>query len=296
MAKSKTNKRDIAYKIVTDKIMEALENGTVPWHKPWNAILGAPKNMVSKRHYRGINVFMLNAAGFSSPWWGTFKQIGEKGGKIKEGEKASYVVYFNFVLIEKGTDKERTIPFLRYSKVFNLEQTEGIEMPTEEQPQEEIFPLAHCEQIVTDMPDAPKIVEQGNQACYQPKTDKVKMPKMQAFDSAEEYYSTLFHELTHSTGHQKRLNRESITDLCPFGSTNYSKEELIAEMGAAFLCGIAGIENKTVDNSAAYIKSWLGKLKNDIKFVVSAASAAQKAVDHILDIKPDYSNSDTDKK
>jgi antirestriction protein ArdC len=107
------------------------------------------------------------------------------------------------------------------------------------------------------------------------------MPKRHLFQSAEAYFSTLFHEMTHSTGHEKRLNRPTLTDLCPFGSTNYSLEELVAEMGAAFLCGLTGVENNTIDNSAAYLKGWLGKLKNDTKLLIQAAANAQRAVDYI---------------
>jgi antirestriction protein ArdC len=169
---------------------------------------------------------------------------------------------------------------LRYYTVFNLEQTTGIETPMELHKQT-FQPIERCEALVTSMPQRPTLHHGEPRAYYRPSVDAINMPRPELFDSPEEYYSTLFHELTHSTGHARRLNRPTLTDLCPFGSTNYSKEELVAEMGAAFLCGICGIENRTVDNSAAYIASWLRVLKHDKQMVILAAAQAQRAADFI---------------
>jgi antirestriction protein ArdC len=132
------------------------------------------------------------------------------------------------------------------------------------------------------MPNRPTITHHEARAYYTPVQDTVNMPACRLFPKVEHYYSVLFHELTHSTGHWQRLHRQTLTDLCPFGSTNYSKEELVAEMGAAFLCGVAGIANETVDTSVAYIQSWLTKLQNDTRLVILAAAQAQKAADYIL--------------
>ena len=174
----------------------------------------------------------------------------------------------------------KRIPLLRYYTVFNLEQTTGIETPME--PHKQTFqPIERCEALVASMPQRPTLHHGEPRAYYRPLVDAINMPRPELFDSPEEYYSTLFHEMTHSTGHERRLNRPTLTDLCPFGSTNYSKEELVAEMGAAFLCGVCGIENRTVDNSAAYIASWLRVLKNDKQMVILAAAQAQRAADFI---------------
>ena len=166
---------------------------------------------------------------------------------------------------------------LRYYTVFNVEQCEGIASPIAAPA---VNAIEECERIVRQMPNPPAMQQDGR-AWYRPSNDTVGMPSRNAFNSAEEYYSTLFHELTHSTGHTSRIGREGIEKLNTFGSESYSKEELIAEMGAAMLCGVAGIERKTLSNSAAYLQSWIDVLKSDARMVVSAASQAQKAADYI---------------
>lgn len=270
------------YEIVTERIIKQLEAGTVPWVKPW---VGGNRamNLISKKAYRGINVFLLDSAKYCSPYWATFNQIRNLGGNVKRGEKASIVVFFKMLDKEKeGTPKARPVPFLRYYSVFNTDQAEGIKIPAGAVVSNPFTPIETCENIVTGMPDRPTIKSDEQRAFYAPILDYVNMPKRDTFRSPEEYYSTLFHELTHSTGHESRLNREGVRDCVPFGSTNYSKEELVAEMGAAFLCAVAGIENKTVDNSAAYLQTWIQRLKGDSKLIVQAATQAQKASDFIL--------------
>lgn len=280
--------RTDVYQIITDRILDQLEQGCVPWQKPWRSVGGvAPTNLHSGRPYRGINVFLLSVAPFSSPYWLTFRQAKERGGHVKAGSKGYPVVYWNWREVTEETTgneepKTKLVPFLRYYTVFNVEQTEGVAYPKPETLDNNNNSIEACEQIVANMPHRPVIRHQGDAAYYQPTADRVTMPPMGLFRSSEEYYSTLFHELTHSTGHESRLARPTLTELCPFGSTNYSKEELVAEMGAAFLCGQTGIENRTIDNSAAYIKNWLSKLRNDRKMVVCAAAQAQKAADLIL--------------
>ncbi len=269
------------YEIITERIMQKLEQGVVPWHKPWEQ--GIPRNLVSKHPYRGINVFLTASAGFSSPYWLTLKQANELRGSIQKGAKGTPVIFWKWLEREEPEDEATTarrVPLLRYYTVFNLEQTTGIDAPVE--PDKQAFqPLEQCERIVAGMPQRPAIQHGEPRAYYVPTWDRVNMPRPELFDSPEEFYSTLFHELTHSTGHASRLNRSTLTDLCPFGSTNYSKEELVAEMGAAFLCGACGIENRTVDNSAAYVASWLRVLKNNRQMVILAAAQAQRAADFI---------------
>jgi len=216
-----------------------------------------------------------------------FSQIKAKGGSIKKGEKCTYGVYYNFFEVpkdRKDPDGEKIKrAFLKYFKVWNLDQVEGIEAPTtDDTPTEEVNPLADCEAILDAMKNPATVKHGGSRAYYVPTQDHIQMPDMQAFDNAEAYYSTRFHETVHSTGHSSRVNRPGVTDCTYFGSTNYSEEELVAEMGAAYLCGIVGIDNGTAENSAAYLRGWLKKLKDDKKILVKAAFKAQKAVDYIL--------------
>ena len=252
----------------------------MPWHKPWEQ--GIPRNLVTKKPYRGVNVFLTASTGFASPYWLTLKQANERDGSIRKGEKGTPVIFWKWLESAADSEEQETkrIPMLRYYTVFNLEQTTGIETPME--PHKQAFqPIERCEALVASMPQRPTLHYGEPRAYYRPLTDAINMPRPELFDSPEEYYSTLFHEMTHSTGHERRLNRSTLTDLCPFGSTNYSKEELVAEMGAAFLCGVCSIENRTVDNSAAYIASWLRVLKNDKQMVILAAAQAQRAADFI---------------
>jgi len=280
------------YAIITDTIIKKLQEGTVPWHMPWSA--ERPKNLISDKPYRGINVFLLGSLGYMSPYWVTFKQAQNLGGHVNKGEKGTPVVFWKtYSKMETDPDSQKTEKksrfVLRYYSVFNIEQCT---LPAEEVPQEDpttraFDPIPKAQSIVEAMPNAPAITHQSQRACYSPLLDIVNMPKPESFDTPENYYSTLFHELTHSTGHESRLNRKGITDPVRFGSHSYSKEELVAEMGAAFLSGHCGIEDRILDNSAAYINGWLGRLKNDPKLVVMAAAKAQKASDYILGVNHD---------
>ena len=278
-------KNDV-YQIVTDRIISLLESGTVPWHRPWRAANQWAQNLVSRQPYRGINQFVLNAAKYPSPFWLTFRQVHLLGGSVKKGERSFPVVFWKRFK-EEGNEEAKPIPFLRYYSVFNVAQCEGINVPAipTVDPAPKFQRIEKCEQIIADMPKRPSINHHGRGACYSPSHDEIGIPDPEAFESIEAYYSTLFHELTHSTGHLSRLNRKEVTEAGRFGTDPYSREELVAEMGAAFLCGNCEIENKTVDQSAAYIQSWLAKLKDDRRLVVHAAAQAQKACDFILDFQ-----------
>ena len=274
------------YEIVTEQIINKLEQGTVPWHQPW---IGGqePMNLISKKPYRGINSFLLACAGYVSPYWVSYKQAQDLGGNVKKGEKSTLVVFWKPINVKTNDEEitEKTIPFLRYYRVFNIEQCENIDIkkiPISDARQN-FQPLEQCEIVINGMPNKPTIQYREQQAYYHPNNDFVNMPRQDTFKNDETYYSTLFHELTHATGHKSRLDRHQ-KNKCShhFGSQDYSKEELVAEMGAAFLCGHCQIENKTIDNSAAYIGSWLKRLKDDVKLVVLAAAQAQKAADYIL--------------
>ena len=274
------------YDIITEKIVTQLEEGTVPWHRPWSGG-EPPKNLISKKPYRGINIFLLAAAGYASPYWLTFNQVKGLDGSIKKGSKSTMVIFWKKNSYKKvndqGEEETKQSMILRYYRVFNTEQTTGIkEGKIPEMQVRDFEPIEECERIFENMPSQPNLTFDEQQAYFRPSTDTVNMPKPETFSSEEEYYSTLFHEITHATGHDTRLGRHK-ADKCThnFGSKDYSKEELIAEMGAAFLCGHCGIDT-TIDNSAAYIKGWLSKLRNDTKVVIMAAGKAQKASDYIL--------------
>jgi antirestriction protein ArdC len=279
------------YSIITERIIALLEQGTVPWQKPWNGGEQAPQNLVTRKPYRGVNVFLLNAAHYASPFWLTFKQAQELGGHVRKGEKAFPVVFWKWLEVENDNGSKERVPFLRYYSVFNVAQCEGIEghVPSSSETKREHAPAEAAECIVQGMPKRPEIKLGQSQAFYSPGTDFVGMPDPDQFRSSEDYYSVLFHELTHSTGHESRLNRKGVAgsdgQWSAFGSGSYAKEELVAEMGAAFLCGQAGIVERTIDNSAAYLASWLARLKDDPKLVVQAAAQAQKAADFILSVR-----------
>jgi antirestriction protein ArdC len=282
---SNAKRHQSVYEIVTEQVIRQLEQGVAPWRKPWRTEL--PVNLVSGKPYRGLNVFLLGSQGYGSRYWLTFNQAAKLGGHIRKGERSSLVTFWHIgeekiIRNADGIDRKSKPFLLRFYRVFNIEQTEGIADKlglTGASPR--IPDLQQCEAIVTGMPNAPAR-EQSDRAWYRPSTDTVGMPSRNLFNSAEEFYSTLFHELTHSTGHASRVGREGIEQLNTFGSESYSREELIAEMGAAMLCGVTGIAPSTIQNSAAYLQSWIERLRGDSKLLVSAASQAQKAADYIL--------------
>jgi antirestriction protein ArdC len=270
--------------IITESVLKQLEQGVAPWRKPWSTSI--PRNLISKKPYRGLNVFLLATQGYSSPYWLTFNQAKQLRAHVCQGEKSTVVSFWKFNEYAKenretGETENKTSTLLRYYRVFNIEQCEGLKALRGDD-RKPVNPNAGCESIANQMPNAPRI-EQHSRAFYRPSADIVGMPSRNCFESPEAYYSTLFHELTHSTGHTSRLNRfeENSTDH-QFGSESYSKEELIAEMGAAMLAGMAGISQATLSNSASYLQAWINRLKSDSRLIISAASHAQKATDYIL--------------
>jgi len=274
--------------IITDAIINKLESGVIPWRKPWNGSANAPRNLVTGKPYRGINAFLLACTGFSSPYFLTFKQVQDKCGLVNKGASSFPVVFWSHVTVEDSeTGDEKNIPFMRYYRVFSVEQTNLPIPPITEVPLD-FNPIEEAEKIIAAMPGCPEIRHGQAKAYYSPTLDYVNMPKHELFHSSEEYYSTLFHELAHSSGHASRVGRKGVTEASYFGSHEYSKEELIAEMSAAFLCGEIGIAPATLDNSVAYIQSWLRALKSkdNKNMVITAAGAAQKAVDYILGREP----------
>ena len=270
------------YDVITARIVEKLEQGTVPWRKPWNVETGAPRN-IRGTHYRGINVFLLGCQAFESPYWLTFNQARELGGSVKRGERGSPVVFWKWLeKVSSETGQKERIPLLRYYTVFNVLLCEGVSVPNLEQPVKAHQRIEECERVVQGYENGPAVNHGGGVAFYNSAADQVTMPSPERFTTPEEYYSTLFHEFGHSTGHRSRLAREGVTDPKRFGSHEYSREELVAEMSAAFLAGRCGIEPCTLDNSAAYIGSWLRVLRKDSRMLVSAGGQAQRAADWIL--------------
>ncbi len=273
-----------AYDRITDRIVELMEQGTVPWHKPWNIQTGMPRNLVSQKPYRGINTFLLMSMGFESPNWLTYRQAVQLGGNVKKGEKSCPVVFWKPLQVTDETSGEvEKIPFLRLYHVFNVCQCDGLKNVPD--PDEVNFVVTEAAEIVAKMPQAPVIKHGMTQAYYAPRQDIVGMPEVKRFKTEEAYHASLFHELVHSTGHEKRLKRASIMERNGFGSDPYCKEELVAELGSAFLCGQAGIMERTVESSAAYIQNWLSRLQDDKTLIVYAAAQAQKAADFILNRK-----------
>jgi antirestriction protein ArdC len=263
------------YEIITSQIIAQLEKGVVPWRQPWRT--GLPKNLVSGKVYRGINLFLLSMV--NEEYFVTRKQAEALGGKVRC--KGLPVVFWKMLERENPKNGEiERIPLLRYYRVYPVSGVDGLEVPVTNAAI--VAPIDAAEEVVRHMPNPPAIQYGGRGACYNPSRDEVQMPEMRSFTDSEEFYSTLFHELAHSTGHQSRLDRVGVTTNWAFGSHEYSEEELVAEMTSSFLCGFADIGQKTMPNSAAYIDGWLSKLQADPKYIIKASSKAQRAADYIL--------------
>lgn len=274
------------YQMITDLIVKQMESGVVPWRIPWKGPTLIPMNMVSKKKYKGLNLWALNAVAqiHDCPFFLSFNQAKMLGGNIKSGSKG-YPIVFWTIFKSGEAGEEKTFPMLRYYTVFNFKQTENIpenKLPVWDPFIHEFNAIAQADLLVEGWEDKPLITYAGDRAFYSPANDTVTMPAAEHFFEDEHFYSTQFHELIHSTGHRSRTGRHSLQVNHSFGSADYSQEELVAEMGASFICGILGIEQAVIEQSASYITSWLSKLKGDKKFLMQASSQAQKAVDYIL--------------
>lgn len=291
-------KRRDLHELVTNTIIEQLEAGTVPWHKPWkgddNRAFDIPKNFTTGKHYRGVNILMLWCATigkeFKTSEWATFNQWADKKEMIRKGEKGSLIVYYD--TFEKEVEGEvKEIPFLKSSVVFNRCQLASYQPPAVEEEQQPIKPLVERIEYVDTFINQTQanIQHKGGRACYVPSLDEIHMPTVDAFvdtkacTATEGYYSTLLHELTHWTGNEQRLKRQGGKK---FGDQNYATEELVAELGAAFLCAEFDISVVEKGNHASYVASWLKALKDNKQCIFTAASEASKAVDYLKTLQP----------
>ena len=278
------------YSVVTAKIVELLESGVNPWIKTWSDAGGGlvARSGNTGKAYRGINSMLLDPGHYL-----TFNQVKKLKGKVKKGSKSSLVVFWKFIDKKTETGESERYPLLRHYNVFELSQTENVELPklvqnqidNASKPQPDFDSIEAAENVIKGYANQPGLHHDGgDRAYYRPDNDSVHMPLKAAFDNNVDYYTTLFHEFGHSTGHETRLKRSGITNINFFGSHEYSKEELVAEMIAAFLSGKCGFVDSMINNSAAYLRSWIKKLKQDNKLIVSAAGQAQKGADYILGV------------
>lgn len=270
------------YAAVTDRIIHQMERGIIPWQKPWGGMEGGAYSGSTGKPYSLLNQILLEKPGA----YYTFNQIHKMGGNVRKGEKSSLIVFWKQIPVKEqdsqtGEIKTSIVPMLRYYNVFHVDQCEEIASTATKQEPMQTSPEA--ENIINEyiQRSGVKFVQQvSDEAYYSPSRDRVVLPMTEQFASMAEYYSTAFHELAHSTGHQSRLNRLRAT--AHFGSESYSKEELVAEITAAALMQLTGLETKgTFRNTAAYIQSWLSALRNDKRLIVTATGAATKAFDYI---------------
>jgi len=260
--------------------MDQLSKGEIPWRKRWSSPEDMPRNRVTGKLYRGINVWILDAQGYTSSQWLTFKQVKSLGGQVKKGEKATAIVFWKMIPVDKDIneheEKEKYISLLKTYHVFNVAQT------TLEP--EILEPIEPCKAntLISNWSDKPLIKHGFRHATYSRSEDLVMLPNETQFETKSFYWATLFHEAVHATGHDSRLDRAQSTRR---GVGKYAFEELIAEMGAGYLCGFCGIEQDTLEDHRSYIQSWLKSLQSDPTWVIKASSKAQRAVDYILGVE-----------
>ena len=274
------------YEEVTNKIIEALEAGVTPWAKPWaSAKHGALRNAVTNRPYRGLNTLLLGVAsmvkGYTDPRWLTYKNAVKLGGAVRKGEKGTQVIFWNFLTVENNASaatpaRDKKIPFIRAYTVFNVQQCDNLNIPS--------LVVAPTVQEDNTLPEAEAIISiadvvyGGDRPAYMPSLDKISLPLSSIFKSINDYYTTAFHEVVHWTGHKTRLDRDLANR---FGSEAYAFEELVAEMGSAFLCSTVAIPLEGMQHPE-YINSWLQVLREDNRAIFTAASKAQQAADFVV--------------
>jgi len=267
------------FKVVTDQILKQLEEGIIPWRRPWS--INGPASYATNKEYQGINTILLQS-NYESPYWLTFRQAQKMGGAIKAGEKGQPIVFVDRIVKEEQNERGevsfKVLSFLKYYTVFNWCQTKGL--PEKNPPERDNQQIQSAEELLR-RPN-PCIDIDTEQAYYCPHSDKIYLPMLDQFESSEAYYATAFHELTHWTGGAGRLGRDTIRNY-HVGKDVRSQEELTAEMGAAFFCQIAALDtSETLQNSAAYIQSWIQHLQNNPKWVLKASKQAKDAVEFVM--------------
>lgn len=260
------NRKEI-YQHITDKIIEQLKKGTIPWRKPWRQ--GLPSNYITRRPYNGINRLSLLCNDYPSPYYLTYLQIKQLGGRILKNQKGHLIVFWKVINITNEEDEHvDEFPLLRYTYVFNLSQTD-LYKPDEN----DLDTILECEQLLSSVQPVPDIRHNTSECFYDKRNDYISIPPMSQFKSREEYYSSLFHELVHWTGHQSRLNRQNL---------DYATEELVAELGSSYLCAVTGISKVVINNQTAYINDWLRLLWSDNLRLLSISGLSQDAADFII--------------
>lgn len=298
------------YAVVIDKILKLLEEGKNPWEKPWKSAFSAPRNLKSGKLYRGANAFILGfLGGYDNPFWVTFKQCQEAGGRIKKGEHGLPIIFYGYMRItkdgkrisdntwEKLSPAEQkgitSYPIARYYKVWNIEQCEGVQskkLDDWEKAKETHFknwdPIKGAEAVYHKIEDMVEVRFGGSRAFYSPSQDYIQLPKRETFEAPEGFYSTAYHEGGHSTGAPHRLDRKEGMATLGQEKADYAFEELVAEMTSAFLCAAVGIGTKEIENQASYLKGWLKPLKENPDWIIKASARAQEAVEFIQAVKP----------
>ena len=272
------------YQEITDSIIAELEKGAAPWVKPWNAPQGADKNVISQKPYRGINklitAMIVGIKGYSNPAWASYDQWQKMGGQVRLGEKATKIIFWSKATgKDTVTGESKEYAFAKAHFIFNVAQVDGIDIIVSDDKQNDNAKIDNCE--ATIKATEAKIIHGGDTACFIPSSDIIRMPEIGTFQSSEHYYATAFHELTHWTSDKKRCDRDISKGR--FGNPDYAFEELVAELGAAFLCSTHGIAGDL--RHAGYIDSWLKALKNDNKAIFKASGLAQAAADYVLNCK-----------
>jgi len=286
------------YQVITDKILDEIEKtGKLNWVKEWKTKRGTnvfPMNGISKKRYEGINFFLLSMHDYVNPYWLTYKQVEQLGGNVKKGEKSTMIVFWKlneYTKTNEATqqDEVKKVPILRYYNVFNVEQCENITIEADKVSEVEYNDNQKIE-IAQNIVESYQVretinydIKESDRAYYRPSTDIITMPLIGQFNSSQSFYSTFFHEISHSTGHQKRLNRKEVVETTYFGSCDYGTEELTAELTSAFICAEIGISNENTErNSVAYLKNWKNAIKGDKKLFLMASQRASKSAKYIL--------------
>ena len=266
-----TAKKKNIYEEITQRLIEYLERGTLPWRKTWKQ--GVPRNYMTKRLYSGINFLKLSLNDFPTPYYLTYLQCKQLDGYVLKGEKAQSIIFWKPYVVEKelpdGDTEKKVIPLYRVSSVFNLSQTSLYREP---EVKSENQVIAKCKSLEERIRAKIEIKRNFNRCYYSPKNDYISIPLITDFNTEAEYYSALFHEAAHATGHSKRLDR----------NLDYETEELVAEITASYLCAYCGIEAKTIENNAAYISSWLKQLKEDYRFIAKISNYSKQAAEYLL--------------